>query len=116
MVDIIERHGKGISGPVDGMLFKHAKGREKPQEIVNIVRNAISSCNSALKVIARDIGVAHISTYTARHSFATILMKSGVDLPFISESLGHSDIHVTEAYLGCYDKEDRMRNSRKLLK
>lgn len=115
MADIIERHGNGIHGPKDGMLFKHAKGREKPQEITNIVRNAVSQCNSALKIIAQDIGIGHISTYSARHSFATVLMKSGVDIPFISESLGHSDIRVTEAYLGCYDKDDRIRNSRKLL-
>jgi len=115
MVDIIERHGNGIRGPKEGMLFKHATGREKPQEVINIVRNAISSCNSAMKVIAHDIGAEHISTYSARHSFATILMKSGVDLPFISESLGHSDLRTTEAYLGCYDKDDRVRNSRMLL-
>lgn len=115
MADIIERRGNGLSGPKDGMLFKHARGNEGPQAVANIVRNAISSCNSALKVIARDIGVPHISTYTARHSFATVLMKSGVELTFISESLGHSAIHVTEAYLGCYDKEERLRHSQKLL-
>jgi len=115
MVDIIEKQGNGLSGPMDDMLFRHANGHETPQEITNIVRNAISRCNSALKIIAKEIGVEHISTYSARHSFATVLMKSGVDIPFISESLGHSGIRVTEAYLGYYDKEDRIRNSRMLL-
>ena len=115
MSNIIERHGNGISGPSDGMLFRFAKGTETPQEIINIVRNAISSCNAAMKVIADDIGIRHVSTYSARHSYATILMKSGVNISFISQSLGHSSIHMTEVYLGCYDKEERICNARKLL-
>ena len=115
MSDIIERHGNGISGPSDGMLFRFAKGTETPQEIINIVRNAISSCNAAMKVIAEDIGIRHVSTYSARHSYATILMKSGVNISLISQSLGHSSIHMTEVYLGCYDKEERICNARKLL-
>ena len=115
MAVIIERRGNGLSGSEDGMLFKFAKGTETPQEVANIVRNAISRCNAAMKKIAKDIGLSHVSTYTARHSYATVLMKSGVDLSFISESLGHSNIQVTEAYLGYYDKEERIRNSEKLL-
>lgn len=115
MAVIIERRGNGLSGSEDGMLFRFAKGTETPQEVANIVRNAISRCNAAMKKIAEDIGLSHVSTYTARHSYATVLMKSGVDLSFISESLGHSNIQVTEAYLGYYDKEERIRNSKKLL-
>lgn len=115
MVDIIERRGNGIEGSKDGMLFMHANGNETPQETINIVRNAISSCNAAMKTIAEDIGIEHVSTYTARHSYATVLMKSGVDITFISESLGHSSIRMTETYLGLYDKEERAEHSRKLL-
>ena len=115
MAGIIDTHGNGIDGPRNVMLFKHASGNETPQEISNIVRNAISACNAAMKVVAKDIGIEHISTYTARHTYATVLMKSGVDISFISKSLGHSNIQVTEAYLGCYDKEDRALNSQKLL-
>ena len=115
MVDIIERRGNGIEGSKDGMLFMHANGNETPQETINIVRNAISSCNAAMKTIAEDLGIEHVSTYTARHSYATVLMKSGVDITFISESLGHSSIRMTETYLGLYDKEERAEHSRKLL-
>lgn len=115
MAGIIDTHGNGIDGPRNVMLFKHASGNETPQEISNIVRNAISACNAAMKVVAKDLGIGHVSTYTARHTYATVLMKSGVDISFISKSLGHSNIQVTEAYLGCYDKEDRAQNSQKLL-
>ena len=115
MEAIIEKHGNGLEGPKDALLFRHATGKEGPQEIANVVRNAISACNAVMKVIGEDIGSGRISTYTARHSYATILMKSGVDISFISKSLGHSNIQVTEAYLGCYDKEERSLNSQKLL-
>jgi len=57
--------------------------------------------NRALKVISERIGfdVPGLSFYTARHSYADILKKSGVSVEVISEALGHSDIRTTDAYL-----------------
>jgi len=45
---------------------------------------------------------ADVTTYTARHSFATILKRAGANTSFISEALGHSDLPTTEAYLGSF--------------
>ena len=42
-------------------------------------------------------------TYTARHSFASILKKSGVNIGIISEALGHQDIKTTQIYLSRFD-------------
>ena len=52
-------------------------------------------------------------TYTARHSFATVLKKSGVNIALISEALGHSDLATTQIYLDSFDNEqidDAMKN------
>ena len=35
--------------------------------------------------------IGNITTYTARHSYATVLKRSGVNISYISESLGHTD-------------------------
>lgn len=115
MVRIIEVHGNGLEGDKNVYLFKHIKGNETPVMVTNVVRNVINRCNMALKRISDELGIPHFTTYAARHSFATVLMKNGTDISYISESLGHSNLLTTKAYLDGYDKEDRMRNSMKLL-
>jgi site-specific recombinase XerD len=40
-----------------------------------------------------------LSSYTARHSWATIALRNGVDLITISESMGHSSERTTRIYL-----------------
>lgn len=51
--------------------------------------------------------------HVARHSFATILKKSGVNIGIISQALGHQDIKTTQIYLSQFDNEqvdDAMKN------
>ncbi|OYX08653.1 MAG: hypothetical protein B7Z16_18990, partial [Algoriphagus sp. 32-45-6] len=44
-----------------------------------------------------------------RHSFATVLKRSGAPTEFISESLGHKDLRTTENYLDSF--EDNVKES-----
>lgn len=46
-----------------------------------------------------------VSSYTARHTWATIAYHMGVSVGLISQSLGHSSIQVTMAYLKPFDAE-----------
>ena len=39
----------------------------------------------------------------ARHSFASILKNTGVNIALISQALGHQDIKTTEIYLSKFD-------------
>lgn len=109
MESIMERRGNGLCGPRDRTIFKHASGKESAFETARLVRVAIISCNKALGHIADELGIPHFTTYSARHSFATILKKNGVDIHFISESLGHTSIRMTENYLAGIDKDERMK-------
>ena len=45
------------------------------------------------------------SPLMARHSFASVLKKSGVNIALISEALGHSDLATTQIYLDSFDNE-----------
>jgi integrase len=42
-------------------------------------------------------------TYTARHSYATVLKRAGVATSIICESLGHSSEKVTQIYLDGFE-------------
>ena len=51
--------------------------------------------------------------HTARHSFATVLKRSGVNTSLICEALGHSSERVTQIYLDSFGNdqmEDAMKN------
>ena len=41
--------------------------------------------------------------HVARHSFATVLKRSGVSTSIISESLGHSSEKITQIYLDSFE-------------
>jgi len=46
-----------------------------------------------------------LTTYVARHSFATILVRSGAPMKLASQSLGHVNLSTTERYLAGFDLE-----------
>ena len=113
MWDIIHKWGNPNVSP-QTYIFKYAKGDEDAFEKIRLVRRIVTKCNRKLKKIAQGTGIAQLTTYTARHSFATVLKRGGAKTSYISESLGHSNLAVTENYLACFEKEERIRNARLL--
>ncbi|WP_147296662.1 tyrosine-type recombinase/integrase [Flagellimonas nanhaiensis] len=62
--------------------------------------------NERLRLIAHDAGIeSKFTTYTIRHSWATIAKYMGISTALISESLGHSSIKTTEIYLKDFESE-----------
>ena len=56
-----------------------------------------------------------VSSYTARHTWATLAYHSGVPVGLISQSLGHSSIRVTMTYLKPLDAEVIDRINRQVI-
>lgn len=60
------------------------------------------------------IGVeVNLTTYVARHSYATVLKRFGVNIALIGETLGHSDLKTTQIYLDSFDNsqiDEAMKN------
>ena len=60
--------------------------------------------NKYLKLIGEYLNFPiALTTYVARHTFATVLKRSGVSIAIISESLGHSDLATTQIYLDSFE-------------
>ena len=70
----------------------------------------IKTINKYMKLIGVDIGYDKpLTSYAARHSFATVLKRSGAPMELISESLGHKSLHTTEAYLDSFEDHTRRK-------
>ncbi len=70
----------------------------------------ISSCtayyNKDLKKIAEKCKIEkNLSSHIARHTFATIALKQGVKIEYVSKLLGHSSIKTTQIYSKIIDAE-----------
>lgn len=84
----------------------HCKRHVTPMQKHNRVRKYCLHINHELKILAKELNItANVTTYVARHSFATILKKSGVNIGIISQALGHQDIKTTQIYLSKFDNE-----------
>jgi integrase len=113
MQAIIDKWGNPDKQP-DNYVFGFLQGGETVVQIKAKTRDTISRCNKYLRKIGKAIGIEGISTYTARHSFATVLKRSGTNIAYISESLGHSDLKTTENYLASFEREEREKNAKLL--
>ena len=84
------------------------------QQRANRVHKVITKVNKRLKDIGKELNIPiDLTTYVARHSFATVLKRSGVNTSIISESLGHSSEKVTQIYLDSFENrqiDEAMKN------
>lgn len=72
----------------------------------NRLHKVLAKVNKYLKTIGEELNLPiPLTTYVARHSYATVLKKSGVSTSIISESLGHSSERITQVYLDSFGNE-----------
>lgn len=70
----------------------------------NQYRNRHYAVNRNLKTVAEKIGLKiPLTTYVARHSWASIAKSKGIALSVISEGLGHDNEQTTQIYLASFD-------------
>lgn len=48
-----------------------------------------------------------ITTFVARHTWATILMQNNISIAYISKGLGHTSLLTTEKYLADFDQDKK---------
>jgi site-specific recombinase XerD len=76
------------------------------QQKYNRKHKVLGHVDKYLKAISNKAGInTNLTTYVARHSFATVLKRSCVNIAVISEALGHSDMTTTQIYLDSFESE-----------
>lgn len=62
--------------------------------------------NGRIRKLGQMIGVnENITSYYARHSWATIAKRKMIPVTVIAEGLGHSDLRTTQIYLDAFDSD-----------
>lgn len=86
------------------------------ERIDEIVRQKIKMINRRLNDLCKDNKLEEVAltTYWARHSYASLLKMSGESVEVIRELLGHSDIRTTESYLERFDIEKKRKVNERL--
>ena len=86
--------------PASPYLFSLIASKEGTEEAYREYQLALRYFNSQLVILKGVLGLtADLSSYTARHTWATLARDSGASLSAISVGLGHSSETVTAIYL-----------------
>ena len=81
-------------------LFPFLESREGTKEAYREYQLALRSFNQQLMLLGELLGLGDkLSSYTARHTWATTAYYCEIHPGIISEAMGHSSITVTETYL-----------------
>ena len=86
----------------DGYIFPilDSEKHKSAISIDNRIHKVLRHTNSDLKQLGEKAEIKiPITTYVARHTYATVLKRAGVSTTVISEELGHSDERTTQIYL-----------------
>jgi len=113
-----------------GIIKKYGqKNQSKSQFVFDIVNVDMSAAEkqSTIKNFTRYINQHmknlckanklpdNISSYTARHSFASNFVANGGSIVDVMESMGHNNIQTTQNYLRSFDNETKKRLSNSLM-
>ena len=79
-------------------------------------QNKIHLINHYLKKLGEELGLSSkLTSYVARHSWASIAKSQDVPLADISEAMGHSTQRTTYIYLKSFENTPVDRANRKVL-
>jgi integrase/recombinase XerD len=99
----------------ESYIFPHLKKGMSPEIERQVVQQLTKTINKYMKRVTKEIGLnKNVTTYTARHSFATILKYSGASVEYISEALGHAETKTTKSYLAGFDDKTIHETSKAL--
>ena len=100
MREIVDRYAPIESGYLLPIITRADKSARKQY------LSAIFRTNSSLHVLSERLGIVpHLTTYVARHTWASLAYKNDIPVSVISESLGHDSEKTTRIYLSSLSDE-----------
>lgn len=107
-----------ISGPIEEILKQYRSNNseyifpilnrlhETDAQQKHRIKKCLKKLNGELKEIGKICEIdIDLTSYVARHTYATTLKQKGMSVEVISEALGHSELSTTKAYLEKFSNE-----------
>jgi len=112
---IIDRWGNRDNNP-NNYIFPVLSPGITPMRQYELIELFVASINDWMRKIKKKVGIErNITCYVARHTFSTVMKRSGASTEFIQEALGHTNIKTTENYLDSFEKEVKKEFANKLV-
>ena len=101
IADIIDRHISSCSEYIFPIITNIGRNERQQYE------TGLREVNKYLKTIGEMAGLsAQLTTYVARHTWATIAKSKNVPLNVIADALGHESTHTTQIYLAAINSSE----------
>ena len=111
---VIVRYGNKETGS-ENYVFNILNDSMNAEQQKTAIQNFTRFINQHIKKLCTSIELPDISTYWARHSFATMSIRNGASMELIQESLGHGNLKTTMNYFAGFEKKDKEALAKKLL-
>ncbi len=99
-----------------GYIFPVLKGNTGDYQRWKQTQTALAAFNRDLKKLAKLAGIEeHLTSYVARHSWASIASHVGIPIATISRGMGHESEKTTRIYISRADYSDVSRANRQIL-
>jgi site-specific recombinase XerD len=103
----IEKYGTTEKKP-NGFVFPILSENDNAEMQHAVKLNFIRFVNQHIKKLAKANELNEsISTYWARHSFATTAVRKKASMEYVSEALGHSDLKTTRNYFAGFEDQTK---------
>lgn len=114
---------------IQGIFKKYSTQNKKPNNYVfDIVKPGMSSAdikrtvsnfirfvNQHMESLCKIYELPKVTTYTARHTFATLSVIKGKSLEFMRETLGHTDMKTTQTYFDGFPDDTKKEFAQTLM-
>jgi integrase/recombinase XerD len=105
--NVIDLYGNLNKSPKQ-LIFNIVDDNSSEEANFKAIKNFTRFINQNLKKLAKDNGLTtEISTYWARHSFATNAIRNGFGMEFVNEALAHGSLKTTQGYFAGFEEESK---------
>jgi integrase/recombinase XerD len=111
---VIAKYGNEHNHP-ENFVFDILQKVFNPFQQKRAVQNFTRFINQHIKLLCKKVGLPEISTYSARHSFATMSIRNGASMEFVQESLGHGNLSTTKNYFAGFEDKTKREFAEKLM-
>ena len=113
MKKILSHYLKGKTK--DDYIFPIVTRNDNPELVRKDIVLRMQWFNESLKDLADLCDIqTNLTSYVARHSWATIASRKNINIGIISEGLGHRDIKTTQTYLASFGN-DALDNANEII-